>query len=316
MSDTFEDAWRRARLRMPGVPALLVRDWVQDAFTRAVEYRANGWSFLRTESSLDTLASRTVTITFTQGSTAITSAAAFVASDAGRQIRTSANTYPYYTIASVTNASAAVLDRVFADTGGAIASTILTAYAVMPADFKRFLVIIDRDYQRIVPFWFSQDQLAISDPARRSSDSGARYVVAQGYSTATATLGQVRYEYWPNPSSAKHYPYLYYRKAPRLADSDPFPGPFSNREDLFVLGAQLEAAEWPGTSAQKNPYFNSALADRLQKKWDMKLQELSLADDNIYPEDYLVVDFAKLYGVMTSTTSLLRQTDATLADYV
>ena len=64
--DTFEDAWRRARLSLSGVPALLVRDFVQDAYTRACESRGGGWGFLRKEASIDTIVSRTLTATFTQ----------------------------------------------------------------------------------------------------------------------------------------------------------------------------------------------------------------------------------------------------------
>jgi hypothetical protein len=314
MADTFEDSWRRARLRLPGVPALLVRDWVQDAYTKACEYRGGGWAFLRKEASIDTLASRSLTLTFTQGSTTVTSAAAFVSTDAGRQIKVSS--YPVYTIASVTDASTVVLDRNFAETGGAQTATIFNAYFVCPSDFKRFLIIYDPYYQRVLPYWYTQDHLGYEDPARRNTDTGPRYLVSQGYSTATATLGQVRYEYWPYPTAERHYPYLYYRKAERLADATTFPGVFSNREDLFVLGARLEASLWPGTAQQKNPYFNLGLADRLERQWNDRLQELSLADDNQYGEDYMVIDWAARYGPLTATTSLLRQTDATVNDYV
>lgn len=313
-AETFEDVWRRARLNFGNVPALLVRDWAQDAYTHACEYRGGGWGFLRKEASLSTLASRSLTVTFTQSSTAITSAALFVATDAGRQIKV--GTYPYYTIVSVTDASNAVIDMAYADTGGALTATILNAYAVLPADFKRFLLVLDPTNQRPIPFWVSEDELALTDTMRTSSDSGARYLVAQGYSTATATLGQARYEYWPSGTAAKHYPYLYYRKAERFADASPLPGVFSNRADLLKLGAKLEAAQWPGTTEQKNPYYNLALADRLQKQWDFELQQLQLADDNQYPEDLLTVHWGRRYGGLADSTNILQRTDATLADYI
>lgn len=259
------------------------------------------------------LASRSLTVTFIQGSTTITSAAGFVASDAGRQIRTT--DYPVYTIASVTTDSIAVLDQSFAATGGAILSTILSAYVVAPADFRRFLVIADPYNKRILPYWISQDDLAIADPGRTSGDSGPRYIISQGVSTAIATLGQVRYEAWPYPSSARQYPFLYYKQAPRFADSDPLPGVFANRADLLTLGAEIEAAEWPGTIEQKNPYYNLGLADRKQTDWNIELQRLSLADDNQFPEDLIAVNWARRYGIMDTTTTVLRSTDATLADY-
>jgi hypothetical protein len=316
MADTFEQTWRLARLAFPGVPALLVRDWVQDAFTKACRYRGGSWGFLRTEASINTLASRSIATTLTQGSTAITSAALFVASDAGRQLKASGTSYPIYTIASVTDASNAILDRPYAaSVTNPTTVAIFDAYFTTPADFGHFLIIYDPYNQRILPFWFSQDQIGVADPARTNSDTGPRYLVAQGYSTATATLGQVRYEFWPTTTSARQFPYVYYKQSIRLADSDSFPGVFGNSGDLFKLGAKIEAALYPGTRDQKNPYYNLALADRLEKQWAIELQRLSLADDTQYPEDQMMVDWAARYGPMTAPTSLLRSTDATLNDY-
>lgn len=313
MAETFDDAFRRARLHFTGVPALLVRDWVQDAFTRACESRGGGWGFLRKEASINILAARSLSITFTQGSQTATSAAGFVATDAGRQLKSSS--YPVYTIASVGDVSTITLDRPYAATSGAVTTTILDAYVTCPADFHRFLIIYDPYNQRILPFWVSQDEMGIADPARRNTDTGPRYLVSQGASTATATLGQPRYEFWPMPTSPRQYPYLYYQQAPRFADDTPLPGVFANRSDLLKLGAQVQAAEWPGTAEQKNPYYNLALADRLEKKWEIELQRVSLADDNQYPEDLVAVNWARRYGALAPTASLLRQTDATLADY-
>ena len=311
---TFEDVWRRALLRMPGAPALLVRDWAQTAITQAAE--ARGWGHLRTELTLTTLASRSLTVGVTQNSTTITSAAGFVASDAGRQFKTSAATIPIYTIASVTNASAAVLDQAYTGTtDAAVTATILDQYYTCPADFGRWLIILDPTYQRVIPFWHSQDELAVTDPARRTSDTGARFLVAQGYSTATATLGRVRYEWWPGVTSAKQYPSIYYKKQPELADTDSLPGVWSNRRDLFVLGTQREAALWPGTPDKRNPYFSLPLAAKLEADWQTQLQKASLDDDNQYPEDLLLVHWSRRYGGIAPTSQLLRQTDATVNDY-
>lgn len=313
-AQVFEDAWRLARLHFTGVPPLLVRDWVQDAYTRLCAYRGGGWAFLRKEAFISVLASRTVTVTYTQGSPTITSAALFVSTDAGRQIKTS--TYPVYTIASVTDASTAVLDQSYAGTGGAISSTILDAYVTCPADFERFLIIVDPYNQRILPFWVSQDELGLTDPSRTVSDSGPRYLVSQGFSTATATLGQVRYEFSPYPTAARQYPYLYYKQAERFSETSTLPGVLNNRADLLKLGAQVSAAEWPGSADQKNPYYNLNLAARLEERWSLELQRLSLADDNQYPEDLMAVHWARRYFPLAPTTQYLRMTDATLADYV
>lgn len=314
MAENFEDVWRRARALFPAVPALVARDFCQDAYTRLCEYRGGGWSFLRKEASIDILAARTLSVTFTQGSTAITSAALFVASDAGRQIKVS--TYPVYTIASVTDASTAVLDRAYSDVDGAATATILNAYFVCPADFRRFLVIYDPYYQRILPYWSTTDDLALTDPARTFSDSGPRFLVPQAYSTATATLGQTRYEFQPYPTSARHYPYLYYRAAERFADSTVLPGVLANRSDLLKLGAQVMAAQWPGTADLKNPYYSLSLARDLGKQWDLLVQQASNDDDSQYGEDLMLESWVRRYGGLAPTTQLLRATDATVYDYI
>src|SRR5262245_40307573 len=102
---TFREVWGFVALHVPAAPNALVQSWVQDAYDQLVGRRH--WSFLRKTSLLTTLDARSLTVTFTQGLTAITSAALFVSTDAGRQLRVGTNS-PIYTIDTVTNASAAV----------------------------------------------------------------------------------------------------------------------------------------------------------------------------------------------------------------
>lgn len=308
---TFEDTWRRACLELPAVPHLLMRAWTQEGFNRLCD--AWGWAFLRAEGTLVTLASRSLTVTFTNASTGATSAAGFVASDAGRQIRV--GRLPIYTIISVTDASTIVLDRAFTETGGAQTATIQDCYATLPADFRRFLQIYDRYNQRIIPFWISEDQVAVADPGRQTGNDVARYLVAQAYSPATATLGRVRYEYWPSPTAARTYPYLYIKRAYALNDSDALPGVLSERADLIRLYVMYRGTMWAGTVDQKNPSYDLSHSRDLKAEWDRELQVLELADDNEYPQQEMVVDWAKRIGMITGTSSWLRQTDATSSDY-
>jgi len=311
MSTTFEDIWRKARLELPAVPPLLLRSWAQDGYAKLCD--AWGWAFLRAEGTLVTLASRAVMMGFTQGSATVTSAAGFVASDAGRQIRVERE--PIYTIISVTNASAVVLDRAYTEADATTSATIQDCYTVMPSDFRRFLVIYDRYYQRVIPFWFSEDQIAVADPGRQISDQGPRFLVAQKYSPATATLGQVRYEYWPAPTSVRSYPYLYIRKAEQLADGDSLPGVLSERADLLRTYVLSRGTMWAGTTDEKNPAFSLQASREYKAEWETEIQKLELADDNEYPQQLLQVDWAVRLGAMTGTARLLRQTDATVDDY-
>lgn len=313
MAQDFETLWRQARNLFPGVPVLVVRQWAQDSYERACTH--HGWGFLRAEAYLTTLASRSIEVGVTQGSATVTSAALFTASDAGRQFRI--GTSLVYTVRTFTDASTLVLDRVYqADTNAAATATILDAYATMPADFGRFLVIWNPYEQRTIEWSFNQERMAIADPARSISDSGPRFLVAYAPSGETSTLGQVRYEYHPYPTAARQYPYLYLRAPERLADSQLLPGLFQFNSRVLRKGIELAAAEWPGTKDLPNPYFNLGLADRLKQEWDTEIQALSLRDDDQYPEQLVQVDWSKLISLgLTQNSSWLRQTDASVADY-
>jgi hypothetical protein len=310
-SDTFETVWRRSKLEMPAVPPLLIRTWAQEGYSRLCD--SWGWAFLRSEGTLVTQASRSFSMTFTNGSTSVTSAGLFLTTDAGRQIRVAR--LPIYTIVSVTNVNTVVLDRAYTEDSGASTATVQDCYTTLPADFRRFLVVFDRYYQRILPFWLSEDQIAVADPGHLISDQNPRYLVARNYSPATATLGQVRYEYWPAPTAAKTYPFLYIRKAEQLADGDTLPGVLSERADLLRTYVKAQGATWPGTVDAKNPFYNPQAAQLFKAEWEVELQKLELADDNEYPQQYWQVDWAKRFAAMAGTARILRQTDATVDDY-
>lgn len=313
MAQTFENLWRQARNLFPGVPALVVREWAQDAYVEACDFHA--WGFLRSEGVITTQASRTLDVTVTQGSTTVTSAGLFVASDQGRQFRV--GTFPIYTVRTFTDVNTIVLDKVYQATGGATTATILDAYAVMPADFGRFLATWNPYEQRPIPWWFNLDQLTIADTARTISDAGPRFLIAYAPSQEPATFGQVRYELHPAPTSARQFTYLYKRTPERLADATLLPGLFLSHTHVLKHGITLKAAMWPGTTETPNPYFNLGLHDRLQRTFDGELQKLSLQDDDQYPDQYLQVDWARLLNAgVTHDTNWLRRTDAGLEAYV
>lgn len=311
-ADTFNDAWTKARLYLPAVPPMLVRDFCQDAYTRACSYR--DWGFLRGEGTLSFLAARSISVGVIQGSTAVTSAALFVATDLGRQFRV--GTSPVYTVVAYTDTSNITLDRAYAaSTDAAATAQILDLYVTTPVDFSHFIIIADPYYQRPIPFWISQDQIGLADPARTVTDT-LRYLCSFRPSVLPSTLGQMQYEAWPAPTSARQYPYLYQKQAGKLTETSVLTGVFANRADLLKLGAQMCAAEWPGSNDLKNPYFNPQLAVNLTKQWEYELNKLSLADDDQYPQDLQQVHWDRYVTGPVAPGSWLRQTDATLDDYL
>lgn len=318
---TIETAWRSARAELSGVPPLVVRGWVQEGLNKLCDKR--NWSFLRTEAQIVINPSRTITINVTQGSTTVTAAAStFLSSDVGRQIRGASapalGTIPIYTIITVAGGGAsATLDIAWGDISATgVLMMVYDGYFTVPANFRYFLVVLDRYYLRTIPFWLSEDELAVADPGRVFSDQGPRYLVSQDYAPAgLPNAGQPRYEYWPAPATNRVYPFLYIRAADQLADNANLPGVLSTRPDLFKTYCLYRAALWPGTGDQKNPSYNLSAANAYKAEWEAELQSLSLIDDAQYPEDLLTVHWMRRQGAIAPTATLLRQTDATINDY-
>jgi hypothetical protein len=312
-AQTFRDVWGYVALHVPVAPVGLVQSWVQDAYDSVVGRRH--WSFLRKTQLLTTLASRSLTVTLTQGLTTITSAALFVATDAGRQLRVGANT-PIYTIDVVTDASNATLTQAFTATGGAQTVTISDIYLPMPADFRSIYTVTDMALQRPIAWWIGRDRLDLFDPGRIASDSRFRVMASAELSRVTSLVGRYTYEAWPYPTAAGVYVLEYFTRTDTLTDDTTFLGPLATWTNALQKGALADAAKWPGTATQKNPYFNLALARRLDEEFDALVKALDVMDDDVYLMDLQSVDLSKFgLAALSADTTLMRQIDATLADY-
>jgi len=311
-SQTFRDVWGKVALRVPLAPASLVQDWVQDAYDKLIGKRH--WAWTRRETVLTTLAARTLTVTFTQGATAITSAALFVASDIGRQIRVAQG--PIYTIATRADASNATLTQVYAETGGAQTAQIQDIYLVMPENFRSIHDVTDLTIQRPIAWWISTDRLDLFDPGRVSSDSRFRVLAAAHVSQVPSLLGRITYEAWPFPTAVGSYILRYFIRTDTLVDDDVFQGVLATQTRALVQGALAQAAQWPGTATQRNPYFQIALAQTLREEFEVACKSLDVMDDDQYLMDLQQIDLAKFgLAAVSADTSLLRMTDAGSGDY-
>jgi hypothetical protein len=312
MADTYGDVWRRVRLHVPAAPTFLVREWVQTAWKQLA--RARHWGFLYGELRLTIAAARSLAaVVVTNGSTAITSAGLFLPADAGRQFRVAP--FPAYTIQSVTNANAAVLDVAYGEDTASAAVSIFDGYATMPVDFESFRLIADPYNQRRLAFWISADQLNILDPTRQASDAGPRLLAQRPPSTYSLTLGRVQYEYWPRPTVARSYPAFYNKQGARVDDTTIFSGVLADGADVLMDGALALAAEWPGTADKPNPYFNPGLARTKKAAFLDGVQHLSLRDDDQHPDDLATVHWERWpLADLAYNDQSLRATDATVAD--
>lgn len=308
---TFGDAWRRVRLHVPDAPFGLVKEWTQHAYEDLTKRRP--WQFTRVHALLQTPAARNLTATFVVGSLSCTSAAAFLATDVGLQIRV--GNIPVYTIQAVSlDLSTATLDMPWAGAAGSQTAQVLGLYQTLPADFGAFLLIIDPTVQRQIPFWYTQEELARVDPTRMSSDQTPRVLVSRQLSTVPATLGQPQYEWWPAPIAAKVFPYYYRQQVQQLADTDPLLGVITPK--VLTTGALAYCAAWPGTSDKKNPYFNLALHSKLKDEFDRECAILELRDDDQNQDTWSTLPYHK-WGLwdLSFDTRFLRSSDATLGDY-
>ena len=124
------------------------------------------------------------------------------------------------------------------------------------------------------------------------------------------------YEAWPTPTAAGSYVMSYYIRTDTLANDATFQGVLATYTHALVDGALAQAAKWPGTAERRNPYFNLALANKLQSDFESSCKSLDLMDDDQYLQDLLQIDLAR-FGLasISASTNLLRASDASVGDY-
>lgn len=318
MPATFESLWKMVRLHVPSAPALLVRDWCQQAYGQLTDRRP--WTWTLSNAAISWRDQRALAaVTATRGSATVTSAALFQVSDVGRQFRI--GTYPIYTIIARPDASTLTLDQPYEpgdDTAvGVVPAQILDAYCTLPETFSAFTMVLDTVNQRIVPWWGTQEDIDLIDPTRQNSDSVPRFLAARAPSVYPPTAGQIQFEMWPIPEEAGALQYYSRARPAQMADEFVFSGVVAARLDVLQDGALAQAARWPGTGTVRNPYFNLALARQLSDDFEKGARQLDLRDDDQYQQS---IDNAPWQRYATwgwaYDPQLLRRTDAVLGDYL
>jgi hypothetical protein len=309
---TFRDVWGLVALHVPGAPVTLVQDWVQSAYDRL--WGSRHWAWLRTETLLTTLASRDVVVATVVGSVTVTSVGLFVSTDAGRQLRVGSG--QIYTIDSYTDASTVVLTEAYQGTGGAETATISDIYLPMPDDFRSVHTLTDLSLQRPIAWWISRDRLDLYDAGRTRSDSRFRVLAAYQMAADATYAGRMLYEAWPHPTAAGTYRLTYFRRGDTLDDDTEFGGVLATKTTALKTGALAQAAAWPGTVAQRNPYFDLRLAAVLKAEFEQECLQLGVLDDDQYLMDLQQIDLARFgLAALSADSSQLRQTDAGIGDY-
>ncbi len=276
MADTYGDITRMVRLHAGNAPFFLAGQWTKQAWRRLCDRRP--WSFLRAESTFFTANMRTGTVNVTANSITVQGVGLiFAVPDIGRQFRVGSSRP--ITIAAVdVGLNTATLDVPFNSTTAALASgRILDAYVTCPTDFGSFLAVMDPQNRWQLHTDITQDELNFWDPQR--STTGMPWALV---ARMLATSGAATFELWPYSHTVKQYPFYYWKRPDAFQDADALPGIIGSRSDILVTGALAEAASWPGTTDQKNPYFNLALAQAKKKEFIEELNILELRDEELY----------------------------------
>jgi hypothetical protein len=294
MADTVEQIWRRVLLHCPQATAFLAKNWVQTTYNRLCGRKP--WSFLRAESQFLINASRSGTVDVVYTNATVTGGTlVFASTDIGRQFRVSFGP-PYTIIAVNTVLNTATLDEPWGNvTATATTGKIFDAYVTLPYDFGAFIAVLDTQNAWQLHIDRTQDELNFWD-TQRSATGTPWALVSRRLSTGIAAqLGRVQYELWPYCMSQKRLPYFYYKAPQTLLDTDYLQGSFRDRTDLILTGALIEAAKWPGPSAEKkNPYFNLQTAQMLAADFEQQANALETRDEEIYITWLETVNFARL----------------------
>ena len=275
MADTYGRVWRIAQLHCPSAPTLLVQSWVRRVYQRVISAR-DQWSWLRRETELRFPAQQTRVIEATQGSATLLTTVALGEDAIGQQIRLLGQ--PLYTILAV-DGLAVTLDRPWGlDAMNGADALIYRAYVTMPAGFTRWLTLTDLESKQPVIVSTTERELAAWDPARQQLGGWPLHLA----SYRRDATGLTQYEAWPHLTSARVLSGIYLVGAPdELDDDETLPEGLPT--DLLLTGTLAEAAAWPGTVTERNPYFNLTLSAQHRGQFEQDLTDAIVEDEERYP---------------------------------
>jgi hypothetical protein len=276
-------------LRCPLAGPFMAQDFVRWSFREIIEKRKWSWSIKRSQFVLPQITSAG-TVTVTNGiNTVVGAGTNFTQALVGQQFRIG-NLTPIYDIAAVADTTHLTLSDVWGATTQANSQyRIYLAYVIPPLDFHSFISVWDPAFSWQLWTTIKQDALNMYDAQRASQ--GTPYVVAD-YDYTSLQLGGgaisppiPRFEVWPHQQSQYVIPFLYESRQPDLDDANAtlprfIPG------DILMEGSLAQASRWPGSdSDHKNPYFNLALSQFHENKFQSRIREMERQDDEIYSRD-------------------------------
>jgi hypothetical protein len=199
------------------------------------------------------------------------SAALVSSSYVGRQLRLSAS-YPIYTIKAVRSATELEIDLPWA--GASLSGqsyNIEKRYYTFAHDAKDILWCFDPVQPRELDLHYPQERLNREDPQR--AQSGDPYLISDVRATDS---GNMQYELYPFPSSARQLPFMYVRQWPDLKKNSDMLPPFLN-PNVILYGAYSMALRTK--QLDKDPFYDPASANFYETKFREELNAAANADD-------------------------------------
>lgn len=192
---------------------------------------------------------------------------------ANRQLKLS-QSYPVFTVAAVT--AAGLLEMNLAWGGPALSGqtyTIKLMYVTLAHNLKAIIAAKDEQTGFPVRLHVPLEEADARDP-RRTLVSGNPYygLVDLGANDQ----GNMLYEVWPAPSSARQFSYAYWMQWPDLVKDTDRPPPFINPSILYY-GALADAKMM--RTGPNDPFYDPSGAAYYEKKFMAGLQEAKNADE-------------------------------------
>lgn len=278
MDQTFEQLWKRILLYAPGLPLPLAQEFINTAYSRALE--AGGWYGLRAEAEfIIPDAFTTGTITLTQSSASATgSGTGWTSALDGRQLIIGGKS-PFYTV-TITSPTTLTLDRPWADEDqAAVTYSIEQIYVTAPSDFIGFRRAVSPVDEWRLHTNITQEQVDLIDPTRNWNGTPRALLPAP-----PTSAGLRRFEVWPRSTAARFIHYLYTRRPSLLSAASDRPI-FPIRGDLIRHGALVELCSFPGTKQLPNVWFDLNAAGFWQDRFEKGIAQAQREDQGIAQTD-------------------------------
>jgi hypothetical protein len=192
---------------------------------------------------------------------------------ANRQFRISGS-YPVFTVAAVLSPTSLQLTLPWGGTALADqAYAIKVMYVMLAADLKAVIAMKDEQTGYPVRLHVSMEEADHYDPQRSLVSGNPWYSLVD---LGANEQGNMLYEMWPAPSTARQFSYAYWRQWPDLVKDDDRPPHFINPSILFY-GALADCKM--ARLSKDDLYYDPEGARYYERKFEIALQEAKNADE-------------------------------------